>query len=706
MCSIKRAGGLIAGMILLLTVSFRGPVTAGRKGPVISADSVDILHYTLNITLADLDSKSIRGIADIQAYTLKDSVHTVRLLLEPPLIIDSVWIDEERVRFLRGKGNHVTVFLPAMADRESTILMTLFYHGRPPKDPQWGGFYFTHTTAFNMGVGMTVVPHPFGRAWYPCRDNFTDKATYDYFITIPDTMTAACPGTLQQIIPNGDGTHTFHWNLSSPIPTYLSSLAVSRYTIINDSLEGQKGLVPAQYFVRPENVGKASVTFSHVGQYLKIFEDLFGPYAWEKIGYAEVPFPHGAMEHATCISIPEYVVDSTHDHDGLLAHEFAHSWFGNLVTCNNAGDMWLNEGWATYCEALYLEFSEGREEYDRYISNNHARVLQLAHIADHGYYALAGIPEEITYGMTVYKKGADVIHTLRNYLGDKVFFDALKQYFRTYAFGNISTEEFEHFLTRVTHRNLQDFFNAWIYTPGFPHFSLDSTMVIRDRDDYITGLFLRQRLTGRKAYANNIPVEITLLDDSWQEHKYLVMVSGPRQRRSLITSFRPLAVMVNTGQYVSDATSSAHRIIRTPGEIPFDNCFFRLKTRQITDSAYFRIVHHWTGAEHVERIPKDLEISASRYWSVEGILPDSIVWSGAFYYNFNTARHKAYLDTLAPAGAGETLHLLYRATLTSPWHTLPTQRKGTSVSGYLETDNLRKGDYCLAVKRVAKLSGH
>ena len=706
MCSIKRAGGLIAGMILLLTVSFRGPVTAGRKGPVISADSVDILHYTLNITLADLDSKSIRGIADIQAYTLKDSVHTVRLLLEPPLIIDSVWIDEERVRFLRGKGNHVTVFLPAMADRESTILMTLFYHGRPPKDPQWGGFYFTHTTAFNMGVGMTVVPHPFGRAWYPCRDNFTDKATYDYFITIPDTMTAACPGTLQQIIPNGDGTHTFHWNLSSPIPTYLSSLAVSRYTIINDSLEGQKGLVPAQYFVRPENVGKASVTFSHVGQYLKIFEDLFGPYAWEKIGYAEVPFPHGAMEHATCISIPEYVVDSTHDHDGLLAHEFAHSWFGNLVTCNNAGDMWLNEGWATYCEALYLEFSEGREAYDRYISNNHARVLQLAHIADHGYYALAGIPEEITYGMTVYKKGADVIHTLRNYLGDKVFFDALKQYFRTYAFGNISTEEFEHFLTRVTHRNLQDFFNAWIYTPGFPHFSLDSTMVIRDRDDYITGLFLRQRLTGRKAYANNIPVEITLLDDSWQEHKYLVMVSGPRQRRSLITSFRPLAVMVNTGQYVSDATSSAHRIIRTPGEIPFDNCFFRLKTRQITDSAYFRIVHHWTGAEHVERIPKDLEISASRYWSVEGILPDSIVWSGAFYYNFNTARHKAYLDTLAPAGAGETLHLLYRATLTSPWHTLPTQRKGTSVSGYLETDNLRKGDYCLAVKRVAKLSGH
>ena len=705
MCSIKRAGRLIAGMIMLLTVSFRVPAPAGQKGSVTPADSVDILHYTLNITLTDLQSKSLRGIADIQAYTLKDSVHTVRLMLEPPLIIDSVWIDEEKVRFLRGEGNNVTVVLPSVADRESTILMTFFYHGRPARDPQWGGFYFRQHTAFNMGVGMHVIPHPFGRAWYPCRDNFTDKATYDYFITVPDSLTAACPGTLQEIIPNNDHTRTYHWNLSAPVSTYLSSLAVSRYVILNDSLESLKGLIPAQYFVRPENAGKAAVTFSHVGDYLRIFEDLFGPYPWEKIGYAEVPFPHGAMEHATCISIPEYVVDSTHDHDGLLAHEFAHSWFGNLVTCKDAGDMWLNEGWATYCEALYLEFSKGREEYNRYIADNHARVLRLAHIADHGYYALSGIPEEITYGMTVYKKGADVIHTLRNYLGDKVFFDALRQYFQTYAFGNISTEEFEHFLTRVTHRPLQDFFNAWIYTPGFPHFSLDSTMVIRDRDDYITGLFLRQRLRGRKAYANNIPVEVTLLDDAWQEHKYLVMVSGGRQRKTLITSFRPLAVMINTGQYVSDATSSARRIIRKPGEISFDNCFFRLRTLQITDSAYFRIIHHWTGAEHVEHIPEEMEVSASRYWSIEGILPPNMICTGQFEYNFSPSMRNGYLDTLAAPAPGETIHLLYRASLTSPWHLLPAEVKGTSTAGYLETGSLRTGDYCLAIKRTGRSPG-
>ncbi len=704
MYNIIRYGRFFAGMVLLLTVffSFRSfdkepeePVQA----PEQQADSIDILHYTLNINITDLRHSTICGIADIQAYTLVDSVHTVRLLLEPPLTIDSVWIDEEPVRFRSGKGNHVVIYLPAPADKENTILMTFFYQGHPAHDPLWGGFYFVHHTAFNMGVGMNVIPHPFGRAWFPCRDNFNDKATYDYFITVPDTLTAACPGTLQEIITNRDGTHTFHWNIASPIPTYLSSVAVSKYKIINDSLQSIKGLIPAQYFVIPENEEKAVVTFSHVQSYLNIFETLFGPYTWEKIGYAEVPFPHGAMEHATCISVPDYVVDGTHDHDALLVHEFSHSWFGNLVTCRSAGDMWLNEGWATYSEALYLEFSKGRKDYLRHITMNHRKVLQFAHINDHGYYALAGVPQEITYGTTVYKKGADIVHTLRNFLGDKVFFDAVKQYFQTYTYGNISTEEFEHFLSRVTHRNMQDFFNAWIYTPGFPHYSLDSTMIIRDRNDFIIGLFIRQRPLGRKEYTNNLPVEVTLLDDSWQEHRFRVTVSGSHQRKTLITSFSPLAVMINTDQFVSDATSSGHRIIRHPGNVSFNNCFFRLKTKHILDSAYVRVIHHWIGPEYIEHLPPEVEVSTRRYWSIEGIFPDSVNWRGSFYYNFTHSLRNGYLDTLSSPGPTDILSLLYRPSLSASWRILPTEMKGTKLSGYLITDSLRKGDYCLAIRR-------
>ncbi len=690
-------------MVLLLIVSFflfsaYIPVPPQETESLSPTDSIDVLHYTLNIRIGDLQRRQIAGIADLQVYTLHDSVHTVPLMLEPPLSVDSVWIDEERVRYSR-QGNAVVIILPAKVEKNSTILMTLFYHGHPARDPAWGGFYFTRNTAFNMGVGMRVVPHPFGRAWFPCRDNFTDKATYDYFITVPDTLTAACPGTLQEVIPNADTTHTFHWSLSSPISTYLSSIAVSRYIILRDSLQGMRGIIPAQYFIRPGDREKAETTFSHVQQYLTIFEDLFGPYPWEKAGYAVVPFPHGAMEHATCISVPDYAVDGTHDHDLLLAHEFSHSWFGNFVTCKSAGDMWLNEGWATYCEGLYLEYSRGEEAYKKYMSDIHRRVLQWAHIADDGYYALAGIPEEITYGTTVYKKGADIIFTLRNFLGDKLFFDALKKYFREYAYKNVSTEEFEHFLTKTTHRDLQEFFNTWIYTPGFPHFSLDSFMVVRDRDDYITGLFLRQRLRGRDTYAVNAPVEVTLLDNAWQEHNYTVMISGPRQQRSLITSFPPVTVLLNADQRIRDATTSGRHIIRHPGSVSFDNCFFLLTTSRLRDSAYVRVVHHWIGPEHTLSLPRDLEISATRYWSLEGVFPDSVAWTGSFYYNFTRSGRNGFLDTLPPPQRGDSLFLLHRADLATPWQVVPTTLQGDISSGYLVTPNLRTGDYCLAIKR-------
>jgi len=353
----------------------------------------------------------------------------------------------------------------------------------------------------------------------------------------------------------------------------------------------------------------------------------------------------------------------------------------------------------------YHEFTRGRKDYLRYIANNHRRVLQYAYIADQGYHALANIPQDLTYSMTVYKKGEDVIHTLRNYLGDKVFFDALKQYFRTYAFGSISTEEFEHFLSKVTHRNLQDFFNAWIYTPGFPHFSVDSIMMIRDRDDFITGIFIRQRVLGRTDLVINIPVEVTLLDDTWQEHKYEVMISGARQHKTLITSYRPLAVMINTDQYVSDATTSAHRVIRLPGTFSFDNCLFRLEVSAVRDSAYFRIIHHWVGPELTTRVPAGLQVSATRYWTIEGILPDRTGWGGSFFYNFSARGRGASLDTLPPPPSTSALHLLYRPRLSAPWEQIPATVTGTAKNGYLHTDILRKGDYCLAIKKAQGTAG-
>ncbi len=660
-------------------------------------DSIDILHYNINLTIPNLTAKTLTGITDLQVYTTRDSVRNILLMLDH-LTVDSVWINEERDHHVFRKGNIIHIRLQEPQDKGSTVLVTVFYHGRPIHDPHWGGFYFTRRAAFNMGVGMTVTPHPFGRSWFPCIDNFTDKATYDYFITVPDTLVAACPGSLEEVIHNHDGTVTWHWNLSDPVSSYLSSVAVSSYTILRDSLQGMQGLIPAYYFVPKGKAASAKGTFSHVSDYLRIYESLFGPYPWEKIGYATVPFNKGAMEHATCISVPEYILTGTHDFDELLAHEFSHSWFGNLVTCQTARDMWLNEGWATYCEALYREFSRGRAGYTRYIHTNHRRVLQFAYIADKGYYPVFGIPDNLTYGTTVYKKGADIIHTLRNFLGDKVFFDAMKKYFRQFAFMNITTAEFETFLSQTTHQNMEDFFNTWIYTPGFPHFSLDSFIIIRDRDDYVTGLFLKQRLRGRTDYSYNTPVKVTLLDKTWKQHNEKVIISGPSMKKTLITSFRPVAVMLNMNQFVSDATSSDYKIIKQTGAYTFNNCFFRLDVKTLNDSAFVRVIHHWTGPD-LPAPPPGFILSENRYWSIEGVLPDSVAWKGSFVYNFSRSMRNGYLDTLPAPSSKEMLKLLYRPSLHTSWREIPVKVTGNPTSGMLLTPFIKEGDYCVAIKR-------
>jgi len=681
-------------VLFLLTLSH---TPAAAQTSSFQGDSIDILHYNLDITLTRLREGVLRGGADIQVHTLLDSVRTVGLMLAPSLRIDTVWIDEEPA-FFRRKGKRVVLFLPEEEEKGSTVLVTLRYHGKPARDPFWGGFYFVRDRAFNMGVGMNVVPHPFGRAWYPCRDNFTDKATYDYFITVPDTMTAACPGMLEQVINNRDGTRTFHWNLSDPIPTYLSAVSVSNYHILQDTLHSERGSLPALYFVPPDRTTDAVTTFSHVQDYLTVFERLFGPYRWEKIGYATVPFPHGAMEHATCIFIPEPTVDGTKDHEGLLVHEFSHSWFGNLVTCEKAEDMWLNEGWATYCEALYLEQTSGRKRYDDHMRTLHRKVLQFAHVRDRGYFALAGIPSSVTYGMTVYQKGADIIHTLRNFLGDELFFAALKKYFHEYAFGNISTEGFEAFLSGTTHQHLQDFFNSWIYSPGFPHFRLDSTVVIRDGEDYITGLFIRQDMKGSDLPANHVRIRVTMLAPDWNEENYYITVSGEHQRRTLITSYRPLLVMLNTDQFVSDATTAQRLVVRGRCDTLLSDCFFRLQADLSGDSAYLRVIHHWIGPDTSD-LDRRFRAAGERYWSIEGVSLKRSVMRGDFHYDFTHSLRTGYLDTSAPPADPHQLRLLYREGAGKPWTPVEAAVRGTTLQGVLRTQTIRSGDYCIVLSR-------
>jgi hypothetical protein len=179
-----------------------------------------------------------------------------------------------------------------------------------------------------------------------------------------------------------------------------------------------------------------------------------------------VPFDGGAMEHATNIAYPQEYLDGTNRMDRLWVHELSHSWFGNLVTCASAQDMWLNEGFARYSEALFIESASGPQAFHRYMQGIQRKVLEYSTRTGEGFLALSPMPEEHTYGLTTYDKGALVAHEMRLLMGDSLYFASLRDYFRSYRMGNASHWDLKRVLERHLGRNLDAFWNSEVLGKG------------------------------------------------------------------------------------------------------------------------------------------------------------------------------------------------------------------------------------------------
>ncbi|MEA1896458.1 MAG: hypothetical protein U9N53_02205, partial [Bacteroidota bacterium] len=269
----------LAVFLVLLSAFFRGSIHFPGEDKFVSDNKVDIIHYTLNLNLIDFASSQISGIADLQVMILEENLSEICLDLLS-LKVDSIWIDEASVEKFIYDGKKITIPFKELQEKGNTLLITVFYHGKPVKDPKWGGFYIGKNYAFNMGVGMGFVPHPLGRVWYPCIDSFTDRATYDYFITVSNPNSTACPGKLIETFDNGDSTTTYHWMMNGSIPTYLSSVSVANYICISETLNGLLGEIPAKVFVLQKDSINAVDGFKDLSKWLTCFESLFGPYLW------------------------------------------------------------------------------------------------------------------------------------------------------------------------------------------------------------------------------------------------------------------------------------------------------------------------------------------------------------------------------------------------------------------------------------------
>ena len=315
--------------------------------PDTRSDSIDILHMDLYFDFFEIDGE-LNANASIQIEALVDDVQDIRLdLLD--LEIDSVWIGGESVSF-DYDGELLRLDFESALNTGDSEEIRVFYQGMPQTDSGgFGGFYFSGQFAYNIGVGFVADPHNFGRAWFPCFDNFVERFTVDFDVLTDSEHKAVCNGEELETEVVGTDSLLFHWTMNEGIPSYLVAMAVGEFDPLEWEFISINGsTIPVLLAAVPEDSADVEGSFEHLENAFDSFESYYGEYRWNKVGFAFVPFNSGAMEHATNIAYPRSLTNGLLTYETLMAHELSHHWWGDLITCSTAEDMWINEGMASF----------------------------------------------------------------------------------------------------------------------------------------------------------------------------------------------------------------------------------------------------------------------------------------------------------------------------------------------------------------------
>ena len=422
------------------------------------SDTADLVQLKLSIDTRDFGTKQLHGVAQYQLGA-KIAFNSLRFDLLG-YTVDSV-VDLAGPLSFTQQGEHLIVQKSAAAG--AVLNWTIYYHGTTTKDASgWGGMHHDGAYQYNLGVGFAANPHVYGRSLFPCFDNFVEKCTLkEMNITTAAGLVGVSNGILDAVDTLNSGDLVWRWEGTAPLPSYLVSLAVSDYYVFEWIHAGK----PFEIYGRAQDTANIAAGFIHLNDIYDAFVDAFGPYRFEKVGYALTIT--GAMEHAGMIHLPRSLANAQLQGEDIIAHELAHMWFGNAITTEKAEDMWINEGFAEFGSHFYQEAVYGKPHYTGIVQDNQAVVLKTAKQQDGGNLALSGVNQDQTYGTHTYQKGAMVAHNLRMFLGDSLFNYGIQQAIQTNTFGNYDADGFKLALETATGVDLDDFWNEWIYSPGY-----------------------------------------------------------------------------------------------------------------------------------------------------------------------------------------------------------------------------------------------
>ncbi len=698
--------------ILLFSFFFTTGIFAQSNTPMrgvthsLRSDTIDVLNYDLHLYVPS-SSGNIYGYTAVTFSPKMSNVNSISLDLLK-MTIDSVKLNGNILSYTYDDTLLISTF-PSALNSTDTAIIYIYYRGTPQQDPSsWGGWYFSSGYSFNLGVGFESIPHNFGRVFHPCFDNFMEHATYDFYITTSINNKAYCNGKLISDTLDLNGDRVRHWKMDDPITSYLASIAVANYTQVNQQYFSTvtTDTIPIQLTSLAADTSDFKSAFVNLPYAIEAFEESYGAHFFNKIGFVAVPFSSGAMEHATNIAFPVAFLGNTF-YESVMAHELAHHWWGDLVTCKSAEDMWINEGMATYSEKLFFENRYGPNRYKSEVRSGHKSSVWKHHVDDGGFFALSAVPQVVTYGTHSYTKGSDVAHTLRGYLGDSLFFLGLKTILANNQLQNINSNDFMNQLNAVNGIDVTDFFNDWINQPGYLQFEIDSFVVVPNGGNFDVTVYTRQKMRGANHYGNNVPVSIFFRDNDWSLQQEKIYISGQFSSTTFTIPFAPTYVALNEDEKISDAITGDQLVIKTTGTKSYPYANFTMSVQSLTDSAFVRVEHNWV-KPHQGVMDPTIVVSKQRYWRIHGIDFQNLVANAAFVFNGTTAG-SGYLDDSLMMDYGsvsfeeDSIILLYREKASDDWmefpnYTINTQGSSTSKTGVVNATNILEGEYTFGLR--------
>ncbi len=435
-------------------------ILLGNRGSAASGN-FDVNYYRCEWSI-DPSARYISGSVTAY-YTMTAAGSNIVFDLMSTLVTDSVKQRGSHLVFTRP-GDAVSIDLPGTTNTGTLDSVTIYYKGIPA-NTGFGSFI----QSMHAGVPvMWTLSEPYGsRDWWPCKNGLDDKAdSIDLFITHPVAYKAAANGMLQSetVVNNGTSILT-HWKHRYPIVTYLVCVAVTNYDVFNNSVQLGNINVPMVTYCYPESRAAFEAGTQNTLDAMQFFHRDFGDYPFIKEKYGHVQFGWGGgMEHQTST----FIVNTS---ESLVAHELAHQWFGDMVTCSSWKDIWLNEGFATYLARYYME-----QKYPATALSNRQNVINNITSSTNGSVKVNDTTSvgRIFSGRLSYNKGSYLVNMLRFKLGDTAFFRGIRNYLQhpSLQYGFVSTADLKVSLEAASGQDLGRFFSQWYEGEGYPSYNV------------------------------------------------------------------------------------------------------------------------------------------------------------------------------------------------------------------------------------------